>query len=144
MRFNLHELGRRFGQRAHGRLFIPGASVAWKLAGQKSFPESRFPLSDLSAGGLAFLANNPPDIGAEIAILVSIPQKTDAFEVKGEVKYSILRGLRLTYKYRVGVEFHPFNKAEGCNDLQVLDELNALEKAFGKKRSKTIKGLKSR
>jgi hypothetical protein len=136
MSFHLHELGRKFEQRAGSRIFIPGATVSWKLSGQKSFPETRFPLSDISIGGLAFLTNNPPDVRSEITILISLPQQTDAFELLGEVKYSITRGPRLTYKYRVGVELRPFEQANGCNSPQVLDQVKALEKKFGKRRSK--------
>jgi hypothetical protein len=136
MSFNFNGLGRKFGQRTNDRIFIPGAAVAWKLSGQKSFPETRSPLSDISIGGLAFLTNNPPDVQSDILILVSLPQKADSFELRGEVKYALTRGPRLTYKYRVGVELRPFKKEDGCNPPQVLDQVKALDKKFGKRRSK--------
>jgi hypothetical protein len=142
MNFNLHQLGRKFGQRANGRLFIPGAAVAWKLAGQEAFSESRSPLSDLSTGGLAFLTNNPPDLGSEVTIRVTIPPKSESFELQGEVKYSEMRGAKLTFKYRIGVELHPFKEAEGCNNALVLDKLKALEKALGKNSPQKIRKIR--
>ena len=140
MSLNFHDIGRKFGQRSNSRLFIPGAVMSWKLPGQQSFSETRSPLSDISISGLAFLTNNPPDVGSEISILVSLPQKTDvkidAIELLGEVKYCMTRGPRLTYKYRVGVELRPFEPSDGCNSPQVLEQVKALEKTFGKRRSK--------
>jgi hypothetical protein len=136
MSFNIHEIGRKFGHRAHNRIHIPGAVVSWKISEQESSSDARCPLSDISMGGVAFLTNNPPDVGSRIVLLVWAPRKTEAFELLGEVKYSIARGPRLTYKYRIGVELRPFDQSEGCNTLQALEQFKELEKRYGKRRSK--------
>jgi hypothetical protein len=136
MSFKIHEIGRKFGQRDYSRLFIPGATVSWKSSGQDSLSEDKCPLSDISIGGLAFLTNNPPVVKSEIVLMLWVPQKTEAFELLGEVKYSVTRGPRLTYKYRVGVRFRPFDQADGCNSLEALDQIKELDRIFGERHFK--------
>jgi Tfp pilus assembly protein PilZ len=131
MNFNLHEFSRKLGRREYDRFIIPGASISWKLTGQESFPDRTSPLSDISKGGLSLLTNDPPSVGSEVSLLVSIPQKTETLELLGKVIYSVARGPRLTYKYRVGVALRPFDEPEG-NSLQALNQIEALDQIFGK------------
>jgi Tfp pilus assembly protein PilZ len=131
MSFNLHDLSHKLGRREYNRFIIPGATISWKLVGQESFPDRTSPLSDISKGGLSLLTNDPPSVGSDVSLLISVPQKAETFELLGKVIYSVARGPRLTYKYRVGVALQPFDQPEG-NSLQSLTQLEALEKIFGK------------
>lgn len=128
-------LGRKFGRRAFRRFAVPGAAVSWAPTARKSVAGETWPLSDIGRGGLSLLTNNPLAAGSEISILVFLPKKTQPFELLGKVAYSIARGPGLTYRYRVGVEFRPFAQSEGCNPLQSLKAIEALERTYGKRKS---------
>jgi len=123
--------GRKLGRRTHNRFVVRGAAVSWVLNGQRPFPDETLPLSDISRGGLSFLTNDPPTAGSEIVLLILLPNKTDTLELLGKVVYSISRGPRLTYGYRVGVEFKPFAESAGCNSRGALDVIEALERRHG-------------
>jgi hypothetical protein len=134
MTFNLHEFSRKLGRREYGRFVIPGAAVSWKEAGHDTFPDQAVPLSDISRGGISLLTNNPPGVGADLSLLILLPKETGKIELLGKVIYSVARGPRLTYKYRVGVELRPFEKSDGCNTLEALTQIDVLEKKFGKRK----------
>ena len=136
MNMELQELGRKLGRRRRDRFIIPGATVSWVLAGQQPFPDETSPLSDISRDGVSLLTNDPPTVGAEITIRVFLPQKTENFDLLGKVIYCNPRGPRLTYGYRIGVELLPFAQTDGCNSLQSLDMIEALERKYGKRKRK--------
>jgi len=134
MDIDLQALGRKLGRRNHDRFNIPGAIVSWMFTGQKSFSDKTSPLSDISRGGLSLLTNDPPTVGSDITLRIFLPQKTRTFDLLGKVIYSASRGPRLTYGYRIGVELMPFAQTEGCNSLQSLNMIEALERTYGKRR----------
>jgi hypothetical protein len=137
MIFNFQELGRKFGRRAYYRFYIPGAAVAWKPLNQAYFSDRKFPLSDISRGGIAFLKNEPPSVESEISLLILLPpRKSETLELLGIVKYSIPRGPRLTYKYRIGVEFRQFEASESSNSLQSLTQIKAFERKYGNRKKR--------
>ena len=134
MDFVLKDLGRKLGRRAFKRLTIPGAVVSWMLKGQESFPDTQWPLSDISRAGLSFLTNEPPAIGSEVSLRVFLPQSNETLELHGSVVYSIPRGPRLTYRYRVGVESKAFAQLEAENSPQLLKIIEASERKYGKQK----------
>jgi hypothetical protein len=133
MDFVLKDLGRKLGRRAFKRLTIPGAVVSWMLDGQESFPDARWPLSDISRAGLSFLTNEPPAIGSAVSLRIFLPQNKETLELHGSVVYSIARGPRLTYRYRVGVESKAFAQLEAENSPQLLKIIEASEPKYGKR-----------
>jgi hypothetical protein len=136
MSFNIHELSRKLGRRAYSRFIIPGAAIFWKTVGQKSFSDQNSPLSDISRGGLSFLTNDPPSVESEVALSILLPKTKEKVELFGKVKYSTLRGPRLTYTHRVGVELWPFDNSDNCNSLQTLQQIEALEKEYGERKKR--------
>jgi hypothetical protein len=136
MTLDLHSLGRNLGRRAHNRFSIPGAAISWAPSGQESSSEKTFPLSDIGRGGLSLLTNNPPNIGSEISIRVFLPPKKEKIDLVGKVIYAISRGPRLTYGYRVGVEFMPFEEKAGGNSPELVDVIERLERKYGRHRKK--------
>jgi len=132
MDFVLKDLGRKLGRRAFERLTIPGAVISWMLDGQESFPDARWPLSDISRAGLSFLTNEPPAIGSNISLRISLPQNNEILELQGDVVYCMARGPRLTYRYRVGVESKAFAQLEADNSPQLIKIIEASERKHGK------------
>ncbi len=95
-------------------------------------------MSDISKGGLSFLTNDPPTVGSEISLLVLFPAKPQTIELLGTVVYSIPRGPRLTYGYRVGVEFKPFAPSDGGNPVEILDVIETLKRTYGRRQGKRV------
>jgi hypothetical protein len=132
MYFDFQELGRKLGRRAHKRFIIPGAVLSWKLEVQDGYSNPKLPMSDISQGGLSFLADNPPSVESDIFVKIWLPpRKLETLELTGKVKYSIPRGPSLTYGYRIGVELRSFEEKDGSNSLQKLAKIEALEKKYG-------------
>jgi hypothetical protein len=134
MSLDLKELSRKLGRRAFKRFSIPGAVVFWIQGCQEPLPESGSPLSDISRGGLSFLSNEPPAIGSEISLRIVLPQNQETLELSGHVIYALLRGPRLTYRYRIGVDLKSFEPSQGGNSPDVLKTIEALERKYGKRR----------
>jgi Tfp pilus assembly protein PilZ len=133
MSFALKRFGRRLGRRVSNRFVVPGAAVSWVSTGQDSDPNMNWPLSDIGRGGLSLLTNNPPAVGSEISLLVLFPKKPEPVELSGSVIYSVPRGPRLTYRYRVGVRFEAFAQSGNCNSLKSLSVIEELERTYGKR-----------
>jgi Tfp pilus assembly protein PilZ len=134
MRLNLNELSRKFGQRAFIRFTVPGAAVSWMPQGQESFSETSMPLSDISRGGLSFLANEPPAIGSDIFLHIFLPQNKETIELLGRVVYANPRGPGLIYRFRVGVELKTFAPSEGGNSPHSLKVIETFEWKYAKRR----------
>jgi hypothetical protein len=131
MDFVLKDLGRKLGRRAHERCSVPGALVSWMLEGQESFPDARWPMSDISRAGLSFLTNEPPEIGSTVSIRIFLPQN-ETIELNGSVVYSLPRGPRLTYRYRVGVESKAIAQLEAEHSPHLLKIIEASERKNAK------------
>ena len=136
MNMDLQAFGRKLGRRSRERLAIPGAAVSWAPRGQKSFPEETSPLSDISRAGLSLLTNDPLKVGSDIALRIFLPQKSGSFDLLGKVAYCIARGPRLTYGYRIGVQFLPFAASEEGNAPESLAVIEALEQTYGHRKRK--------
>ena len=132
MDFDLKDLSRKLGRRAFTRLTVPGAGVSWMMYGQESFPDDRWPLSDISRAGLSFLTNEPPAIGSEVSLRIFLPQNNETLELHGNVVYCIPRGPRLTYRYRVGVESKTLAQLEADNSPQLFKIIEESERKYGK------------
>jgi Tfp pilus assembly protein PilZ len=82
------------------------------------------------------LTNDPPTVGSDISLVVLLPAKTQTLELLGTVVYSIPRGPRLTYGYRVGVELKPFAQSDDGNSVESLDMLETLKRTYGSRKGK--------
>lgn len=92
------------------------------------------PLSDISRGGLSFLANNPPEIGTEIFLQIFLPQNSETLELLGRVVYSNSRGPGLIYRYRVGIEVKSFVQSGDANTPHPLKVIEAFEWKYAPRR----------
>jgi hypothetical protein len=116
------------------RFIIPGSTIAYKVHGllkrHQPFTDVRYPVSDVSKGGLSFLADTPLKEEKEVSILLHISEKEDPIQLEGEIAYVSLN-TGASYRYRIGVQFKPFGTEEGFNSLEYLNRLEALEKTYG-------------
>jgi Tfp pilus assembly protein PilZ len=133
MKSNMNKIGRKFGRRSHDRFSVPGTTVAWSYADRESSHDETSPLSDLSEFGLAFLTNHPPEVEADVHLMVNLPKHPEQIVLHGRTIYVIPRGPGLTYEYRVGVQLRPFADNEGDNSPQVLEVIQELEQMYGKR-----------
>jgi Tfp pilus assembly protein PilZ len=134
MNLNLKQLSRKFGQRAFVRFTVPGAAVSWMPQGQTTFSETSMPLSDISRGGLAFLANDPPEIESDIFLHIFLPQTQETLELIGRVVYSMPRGPGLIYKYRIGIQLKSFVQADASVSHHPLKVIETFEWRYAKRR----------
>ena len=123
-----------FGRRA-GRFAVPGATVSFHLGNkeQNEFDpaaQETCPVADLSTSGISFLTDMFIAPGP-ISLRFTYLDREDPIGLEGKVIYSVPHGAGLTYRYRVGVEFHPFSKQKQHNSLDALEALKRLEASFG-------------
>jgi Tfp pilus assembly protein PilZ len=121
--------------RSRPRRIIPRTNVRYRgrslwILG-KSFSKP-CPLVDLSSGGLALLADLAQLPGKRVTLLLRFPEREDELRVEGNVVYAVATGIA-GYRYRIGVQFLPFNDRRGCNSTRVLDVLVQFETAAGSK-----------
>jgi hypothetical protein len=120
--------------RKSARFRIPGATV---IIGQESSAQAaknplpeRSPVEDLSKGGISFLTDKVPKL-SRISLLLAYSDEEDPIPLEGRVVYFVPRGARLSYRYRVGVEFIPFSYKKGYNTLDSLNQLERLASLYG-------------
>ena len=133
MSFDLKELSRKLGRRAFKRFSIPGAVIFWVQGRQEPFPESSSPLSDISRGGLSFLANEPPPIGSDISLRIVLPKNKETLDLSGRVVYTLLRSPRLTYRYHIEVDLQTLEQSESGASPET-QTIEAFEHKYGKRR----------
>lgn len=132
-RENMAENG--YEKRSYIRFKIPGATVDYQrktLFPKPGFIEEFCPLADISRGGLRFLTEKPIKPETEVSVKISIPGERIPFTMKGIVKWSS-PGEGKTYKYQVGVQFHPYGDKKEENLPQNMVKIMALEQKFAEK-----------
>lgn len=124
-------------RRACLRFKIPGATVSYQkktfLFAKPGFVEEFCPLLDISRGGVRFLAQNLLKPNTEILLKISVPGERIPFTMKGAVKWASPAEGK-TYKYQIGVQFHPYGEAKDQNLPGNLVKIIALEQKFLEKR----------
>jgi len=120
-------------RRACVRFKIPGATVSYQkktmFFTKPGFIEEFCPLLDISRGGVRFLAQNLLKQNTEVMIKISVPGERIPFTMKGAVKWASPAEGK-TYKYQVGVQFHPYGETKDQNLPGNLVKIIALEQKF--------------
>jgi len=120
-------------RRACVRFKIPGATVSYQKKSlfftKPGFIEEFCPLLDISRGGVRFLAQNSLKPNTEVQLKISIPGERIPFTMKGAVKWASPAEGK-TFKYQVGVQFHPYGEAKDQNLPANLVKIIALEQKF--------------
>jgi hypothetical protein len=114
------------------RFKIPGATVDYQrkaLFPKPGFIEEFCPLADISRGGIRFLTQKPVKPETEVSVKISIPGERIPFTMKGLVKWASPSDGK-TYKYQVGVQFHPYGDKKEENLPQNMVKIMALEQKF--------------
>ena len=119
-------------RRACERFVIPGAAVSYKkeaLFLAKRFTEERYPIFDMSRGGLRFLSQKPFKINTRLSLKIEITGEEIPIIIKGRVKWLSINPEK-SYKYQVGIQFDPYGKKKGENAPECLERLIVLERKF--------------
>lgn len=116
--------------RYHPRRVIPRTTVQYRIRsfwGHRRSFSTPHPLIDLSCGGLALLADMPPALRKRVSLLLKLPDRVDALQLEGRIVYAVATGIA-GFRYRVGIQFLPFENRRGCNDPKLLAALTPPEK----------------
>ncbi len=120
-------------RRACVRFKIPGATVSYQkksfLFAKPGFVEEFCPLLDISRGGARFLTQSLLKENTEVILKISVPGERIPFTMKGAVKWASPAEGK-TYKYQVGVQFHPYGETKDQNLPGNLVKIIALEQKF--------------
>lgn len=118
-------------KRSRTRRIIPRTTVRYRVQNlwlyQGSYSEA-CPLVDLSSGGLAFLCDVSPAPGKRVSLLITFPGGSEEVSVVGRIIYAVATGIA-GYRYRIGIEFLPFDEKRGCNTLRTRDILIKFEES---------------
>jgi Tfp pilus assembly protein PilZ len=115
------------------RFRIPGATVKYKRP-KSFFRKSGYiaefcPILDISRGGIRFLSTELLKFESETTLKISVPEESEPLSLTGIVRwYTVNPGQ--SYKYQIGVQFHPYGEKKGQNEPGVLKKLIALEQNF--------------
>ncbi len=123
------------------RFEIPGATVSYKLKkpliAKYAEGEEFCPVLDLSRGGLRFLAQEELKIGTPVILKLSVPGERIPLELLGQVRW-VSPAVGKSYKYQIGVQFHPYGEKKGQNYPGALVKIIALEQKFSPTEEKDI------
>jgi hypothetical protein len=118
-------------ERAEQRISIPGATVAYLLRGRGIRNPCRsgpFPLYDLSSRGMAFLCDHPLKPGRELLAIIECTKLPITLLLNCRVVYAVAENL-VDFRYRLGVQFKPFESKRGSNHPESLEFLAQLMRA---------------
>jgi hypothetical protein len=128
--FSVAANGPREKTRSKKRIIILKAAVQYRTYSfwmRRSDYSNPCPLVDFSTDGLALLTDHPALPQKRMEMKLRFPGEDKEIAVQGRVVYSVATGIT-GYRYRVGIEFLPFNKGKKRNTLQALETLTRLEK----------------
>ncbi len=116
------------------RFHVPGAtlcyrkkSLFWRRGG---YGEDRFPILDMSRGGVRIVSDSRSKIGLKIDVQIHLPEMEQALEMTAEVRW-VGRNPETSYRFQTGIAFAPYGTGKNENPTEVLDRLKALESIYG-------------
>jgi hypothetical protein len=115
------------------RFRIPGSTVAYKNIGglfRKPVYGGEFlPILDISRGGIRFLSQEIIEHVSKIYLKIQVPGDNFPLTMTGTVRwYSPNPGM--SYKYQIGVQFHPYGEKRDMNYPGNLVKIIAYEQKF--------------
>ncbi len=117
--------------RYHPRRIIPKTTVRYRIrsfwARNHSFSRP-YPLVDLSCGGLALLSDIPLASDKRISLLLKFPESGEELRLEGRTVYALATGIA-GFRYRIGIQFLPFEDRRGGNNPKLLAALTAAGKS---------------
>jgi hypothetical protein len=111
------------------RFEVFGAELSYRV--QKRFfkPSAEegvdAPVCDISYGGVRFLSDAEIKTGRELALDLRIPGENGPLHFKGKVAW-VAPHPGPSYRYEIGVQFHPYGGKKGFNPPENLDRLKAI------------------
>lgn len=120
-------------QRTCIRFEIPGATLNYKkkkfLFFSQSIEEEFCPVIDISRGGLRFLSQKKLKLNQELTLSISVPGERAPLLMKGKVRWSSPNPGK-SYRYQIGIQFHPYGEKKNQNYPGNLVKIIALEQKF--------------
>ena len=122
-------------RRVCDRFKLDEATVSYSLKKGIFFKKNsngKFPVVEMSRGGIRFFDQKPLKIDKEVVINLFIPGNEDPLNLKGKVVWSSFSE-NSAYKYQNGIQFYPFGAEKGFNPPAALDQIIDLELETSKK-----------
>jgi len=120
-------------KRTYLRFRVLGATVKYKkekaFLKKTDFVADFCPVLDFSRGGIRFLATELLKFDSDVTLRISLPGEADVMTITGIVRWYTLNPGQ-SYKYQIGVQFHPYGGKKGQNNPAVLQKFIELEKNF--------------
>jgi len=116
------------------RFKLQDAAVSYSLKKGVFFKKThdgKYPVVEMSRGGIRFYDQKPLKIDKEVVINLFIPGNEDPLTLKGKVVWSSFSE-NAAYKYQNGVQFYPFGPEKGFNPPAALDQIINLEQETDK------------
>lgn len=111
------------------RFEVFGAEISYRIE-KRFFKGSNdegveAPVCDISYGGVRFLSDSKIKLGAELALDIRIPGESRPLLFKGKVVW-VAPQPGQSYRYEIGVQFHPYGEKKGLNPPENLERLKAI------------------
>jgi hypothetical protein len=118
-------------RRQCARFTVSGAVVSCSVRGfwhrSHTGAGEKWPVVDVSTSGLSFLTNEPVGLDRNVSLVLVFAEQEPPVTLEGRVVYQLPRGARLSFRYRVGVQFEHFGARREKNAASSLEVLNKLE-----------------
>lgn len=118
-------------KRSCKRFSIPGTTLYYKERSsffkKTNFPDTYYPVVNLSKGGAQFLCNQRLKVGKELKIKIDIPNQDQVLEIISDVRW-IAKNREQSYAYQTGIAFHSYGDKKNENPMEILSTLETLEK----------------
>ena len=90
------------------------------------YTDDYFPVIDLSRGGLCFLSQTRLKANARLRFKILVPGEEKPLRIDGHVRW-VLPDPGMSYAYRIGVQFAPYDIEKRGNSIESLETLKRLE-----------------
>lgn len=120
-------------RRINERFKLSDAFVSYSLKKgiffKKSY-EEKYPVIEISRGGVRFYDEKPLKIDKEVVLKLYLPNLDDPLTLRGKVVWASFSE-DADYKYQNGIQFLPFGTEQGFNPQEALDRIIKIEKEIG-------------
>jgi hypothetical protein len=117
-------------KRSCERFRVPGATLCYRKKGwffvNGGFGEDFYPVLDISRGGVKFLCNHRLKAGSSVVLRLAVPGLEEEIEILGSIRWTN-RNPEKSYRYQVGIAFHPYGSGKNENSPQILETLRRIE-----------------
>jgi Tfp pilus assembly protein PilZ len=117
-------------KRSCRRFSIPGTVLYYKMLPrflpEGGYSDQYYPVINMSRGGVLFVCDQRLEAGAFVRVKLVIPGDEKQLEMRGDIRW-IAKNLEQSYRFCIGIAFHPYGTGKRQNPAHLLAMIKDLE-----------------